>query len=81
MSSSKVPGITGVGPRAAGALLSTFADLDSLYSPIDRVPETWRQRLLDGKAMAHSCRDAATLNRDLHLQGHPSQPPFPAGTS
>ena len=81
ISSSKIPGITGIGPKTAATLLSTFTDLDSLYSDIDRVPEKWRQKLIDGKAMAYSCRDVATLKRDLHLQGNLSQLRLPAGNS
>lgn len=81
ISSSKIPGITGIGPKTAATLLGTFADLDSLYSNIDLVPEKWRQKLIDGKTMAYSCRDVATLKRDLHLQGNLSQLRLPAGNS
>ncbi|SYL73550.1 DNA polymerase I [Klebsiella pneumoniae] len=31
--------------------------------------------------MAYSCRDVATLKRDLHLQGNLSQLRLPAGNS
>lgn len=73
ISSSKIPGIAGIGPKTAATLLSTFADLDTLYNNTEHVPEKWRKKIIDGKDIAYCCRDIATLKRDLELQGNLNQ--------
>jgi len=62
-----IPGVPGIGPKSAAALLGHFGDLDSLYERLDEVPglairgaRSIRQRLEDH-------RDAAHLARQLTL--------------
>ena len=60
-----IPGVPGVGPKTAAALLGHFGDLDSVYERIDEVPwlsirgaKSLHRKLLDN-------RDAAELARRL----------------
>ncbi|MCP4573590.1 MAG: flap endonuclease [bacterium] len=60
-----IPGVRGVGPKAATALLAEFADLDAVYADLDRVESLpvrgakgLRKKLEDG-------REAAELSRKL----------------
>ena len=60
-----IPGIPGIGPKTAAALLRAFGDLDGIYERIDEVP-TMKIRgaaSLHAKLQAH--RDAAELARRL----------------
>lgn len=60
-----IPGIPGVGPKSAAALLGHFGDLDSVYKRIDEVP--WLSirgaKSLHRKLLDH--REAAELARRL----------------
>ena len=63
--SDNIPGVRGVGPKAACALLERFADLDEIYANLDKVAELpvrgaagLRKKLAEG-------RDAALLSRRL----------------
>ncbi len=43
ISSSKVPGVAGIGPKAPPSLLNEFQDLEGLYARLAEVPEKWRK--------------------------------------
>jgi len=60
-----IPGVPGVGPKSASALLTHFGDLDSLYDRIEEVAELPIRgaRSLQKKLAEH--RDAADLARRL----------------
>jgi 5'-3' exonuclease len=60
-----IPGIPGVGPKTAAALLSVFSSLDEIYAGLDRVgalPVRGAAKLA-GKLLQH--REAAYLARQL----------------
>ena len=61
------PGVPGVGPKSAAALLGHFGDLDSIYERIEEVPqlEIRGAKSLQKKLADH--RDAAYLARRLTL--------------
>jgi len=60
-----IPGVRGVGPKTAVALLQEFADLDELYGDLDRVAGlTIRGARTLGKKLEEH-REAAFLSRDL----------------
>ncbi len=44
ISSSKVPGVAGIGPKSAAQLLNEFQDLEGLYARLAEVPEKWRNK-------------------------------------
>jgi 5'-3' exonuclease len=62
-----IPGVPGIGPKSAAALLGHFGDLDSLYARVEEVPtlairgaKSIRKKLVDH-------REAAELARKLTL--------------
>lgn len=64
-SSDNIPGVPGVGPKAAQALLAAFADLDAIYGALDEVAAL---PLRGAKALAARLaagRDEAFLAREL----------------
>lgn len=73
ISSSKVPGVTGIGPKSAAQLLTDFQDLEGIYAHLEAVPEKWRKKLETQKEMAFICREVASLQTDLQLNGNLQQ--------
>ncbi|WP_431615651.1 flap endonuclease Xni [Citrobacter amalonaticus] len=73
ISSSKVPGVAGIGPKSATQLLVQFQTLEGLYAHLDDVPEKWRKKLEAHQEMAFLCRDIARLQTDLQLDGNLQQ--------
>lgn len=60
-----IPGVAGVGPRSAVALLRSFASLDALYA---RLPEVAELKLRGARALAQKLaeqKDSALLSRRL----------------
>ena len=60
-----IPGVPGVGPKSASALLGHFGDLDSIYDRLDEVQHLGIRgaKSLQNKLADH--RDAAELARKL----------------
>lgn len=73
ISSSKVPGVAGIGPKSATQLLTQFETLEGIYAGLDAVPEKWRKKLEEHREMAFICREIATLQTDLQLDGNLQQ--------
>ncbi|AOV97760.1 flap endonuclease Xni [Edwardsiella hoshinae] len=73
ISSSKIPGVTGIGAKTAAALLTEFGSLDALYQQLPQVAERWRHRLMEQREMAETCRQVATLQTTLSLHGNLQQ--------
>ena len=73
ISSSKVPGVAGIGAKSATQLLVQFGTLEELYARLDEVPEKWRKKLEEHREMAFLCRDIARLQTDLHIDGNLQQ--------
>jgi DNA polymerase-1 len=66
-----IPGVRGVGPKAATALLAEFADLDAIYADLDRVEtlpvrgaKGLRKKLEDGRDAAEMSRRLVALDAD-----------------
>jgi len=70
ISSSKIPGVAGIGPKTARELLAQFGSLEAIYQQWDLVPAKWQGKLRDQRDMAETCRQVATLKCDLVLQGN-----------
>lgn len=70
ISSSKIPGVAGIGPKSAKTLLQTFGSLEAIYAQLDEVPEKWRAKLKAGRESALISRQVAMLKQDLMLQGN-----------
>lgn len=78
--SDNVPGVRGIGPKAAQALLECFADLDAIYRGLDRVEylgvrgaKSLAKKLEVGKDEALLARRLVALVDDVPL-------PFPAAS-
>lgn len=74
-SSDNVPGVRGVGPKAAAALLERWATLDELYRSLDQVEllpvrgaRTLGRKLLAGHDDARRARSLVALRHDVELQ-------------
>lgn len=70
ISSSKIPGVAGIGPKSAKELLQQFGTLEGIYQQLDQVPTKWRNKLQAEQQMAQISRQVATLKQDLVLQGN-----------
>ena len=70
ISSSKIPGVPGIGGKSATQLLQQFGSLTDIYQQIDQVPEKWRTRLEQYRQMAEICQQVATLRTDVRLAGN-----------
>lgn len=73
-SSDNIPGVRGVGPKAATALLGALGSVDGIYAQLDAVAalpvrgaRTLRDRLEAGRAAAERCRQLAAVRRDVPL--------------
>ncbi|KAA8996087.1 flap endonuclease Xni [Affinibrenneria salicis] len=78
ISSSKIPGVTGIGPKSAAQLLQQAPDLETLYQRLDEVPPRWRDKLAQQREIAFICRQVATLRTDLTLHGNLQQLRLPS---
>lgn len=70
VSSSKIPGVTGIGPKIAAQLLQEFGSLTAIYQDPSAIPEKWRHKLLQQQEMAYLCQQVATLRTDLVLHSN-----------
>lgn len=73
ISSSKIPGVPGIGPKTAVTLLTQTGSLDELYHNLEGVPEKWRKKLEEHRELAYACKRVSTLQTDLALDGNLQQ--------
>lgn len=73
ISSSKIPGVAGIGPKTAAILLQQARDLDAIYQDLPAVAPKWRTRLEEQREMAYICKKVATLQTNLQLSGNLQQ--------
>lgn len=70
ISSSKIPGVTGIGAKTAALLLQQASSLEALYQNLESTPEKWRKKLQQHQEMAFICKQVATLKTDLPLSSN-----------
>jgi len=63
-SSDNLPGVHGIGPKAAAALLQEFGSLRGIYEHIDTVKPSWKEKLLNDREKAEFSERLATLISD-----------------
>lgn len=64
-SSDNIPGVKGLGPKAATKLLGEYGDLDGIYANIDKVgPPKTREKLVDQEDSARMSKHIATIITD-----------------
>lgn len=73
ISSSKVPGVAGIGAKSATQLLQRFQSIENLFANLGSVEEKWQKKLNGQFEIAKICRDIATLRTDIELQGNLNQ--------
>ncbi|CAH8220113.1 flap endonuclease [Vibrio aestuarianus] len=66
MSSSQVPGIPGVGPKAAKEILIQFDDIEQAYAS-DELAKKYRKKFDEHIETARICKQVATLKTDIEL--------------
>jgi DNA polymerase I len=66
-SSDNLPGVHGIGPKAAAALLQEFQSLCGIYQHIDTVKPAWREKLLADRDKAEFSERMARLRTDAPL--------------
>ncbi|MBV7404171.1 flap endonuclease Xni [Enterobacter sp. ENT03] len=73
ISSSKIPGVAGIGQKSATQLITAYGTLENLYVRLEEVPEKWRKKLAEHREMAFICREVARLKTDLQVEGNLQQ--------
>lgn len=66
ISSSKVPGVSGIGPKAAKELLNTYRDLESILQAED-LPEKYAKKIHPQQEQALASRAVSYLKTDIEL--------------
>lgn len=74
-SSDNYPGVSGIGPKTASALLQKYSTLENLYAHIGELPEKVAMKLATDAEQAALCKKLATIVTDapIHLDLKGSQ--------
>lgn len=67
-SSDNIPGVAGIGPKQAVELLKRFENIDNIYNNLDKVSDSQRKRLEDGKDSAYLSRELCKLMLDAPFE-------------
>ena len=73
ISGSKIPGVTGIGPKSAAQLIQRWGTLENIYQTLDSLEEKWRTKLAAQQETAFTSREVATLRANLTLNGNLQQ--------
>ncbi|MGZ3711634.1 MAG: DNA polymerase I, partial [Bdellovibrionota bacterium] len=66
--SDNIPGVKGIGPKGAVALLEQFGSMEEIYKNIEEVKkEGQRKTLIECKELAILSKELATVKRDLKI--------------
>ncbi len=80
--SDNIPGVRGIGPKGALALLEAYGTLDGVYSHLDEIAPSTRQKLTECRESAYLSRTLATIDcnvpLNLSLSDCAFRMPFPA---
>lgn len=66
ISSSKIPGVTGIGPKAAVELLGLYSNLEAILAA-DDLPAKWQKKIDASRDEALASKQVASLKTDLVL--------------
>lgn len=67
-SSDNIPGVRGIGPKAAQTLLATYKDLDDIYEHIDELKGAQKLKLETDKVNAFMSRELAKIFCDAPIE-------------
>ncbi|TCV92599.1 flap endonuclease Xni [Biostraticola tofi] len=73
ISGSKIPGVSGIGPKTAASLISQAGTLENLYQRLEDIPEKWRKKLELHREAAITSRKVSTLDTAAVLEGNLQQ--------
>ncbi|PKN78173.1 MAG: DNA polymerase I [Candidatus Cloacimonetes bacterium HGW-Cloacimonetes-1] len=65
--SDNIPGVKGIGPKTAEALLQQYNDLDNIYANLDKHAPKVREKLELNRDNAYLSRDLARIIRDVPI--------------
>ncbi len=65
--SDNLPGVKGIGPIAASALLNIYADMEDIYAHLDDIKPVWRNKLETDRKQAFFCQRMSVLICDMPL--------------
>ncbi len=68
-SSDNIPGVAGIGEKSAADLIAAYGSLDGVYSNIDIITGSRRDKLLAGKDSAYLSYKLARIDTDVPLDG------------
>jgi len=67
--SDNIPGVKGIGPKAAPLLIQKFSSLENIYEHIDKVePASTKSKLIAGKENAFLSKELATIITDVPIE-------------
>ncbi len=66
VSSSQVPGVAGIGPKAAKEILTQFSNIEEAFASEELAPK-YRKKLDEHIEMARICKQISTLKTDIEL--------------
>ncbi len=64
-SSDNIPGVKGIGPKGAIQLLKTYEHLEGIYSNIEKIKGSLKEKLLRDREMAFLSRKLVSLKQDI----------------
>jgi len=67
-SSDNIPGVKGIGPKAAEALLHDYPDLEAIYTDLENVNPKYRGKLAENRDNAFLSKHLATIVRYADLE-------------
>lgn len=67
-SSDNIPGVRGVGPKAAASLLGQYETLDEIYTHVDEQKGALKTKLEDGRENAFMSRELARIFTDAPIE-------------
>ncbi|USN97587.1 MAG: DNA polymerase I [Candidatus Nomurabacteria bacterium] len=67
-SSDNIPGVAGIGPKAACELLNEYKTLENIYENLWKVPTKYQTKLESGKNSAFMSKELATIMLDAPLK-------------
>ena len=68
-SSDNIPGVKGIGPKAAPLLIEKYSTLENIYEHIDEVePASVKAKLIAGKENAFLSKELATIMTDVPIE-------------
>lgn len=66
-SSDNIPGVKGIGPKAAVALLAEYSGIEEIYERLDEVSPKYQAKLQENRDNAFISKELATIVKDLDI--------------